>query len=221
MSMNFASARRQMIDSQLLPNKITSDVVVDAFASVPRELFVPETKRTIAYADEAIEVAPGRYLIEPMILARLIHEAGPGPDDVALVVGGTTGYAAAVLAQIVSTVIMVEPDAALAEAASATLDSLQIDTVAVTSGACDSGSPKNGPYDIILVDGALPDIPDTLVSQLADGGRLATVLEDPATGGLGRATVLSRHGDGAGTRTFADLGTPVLPGFERPAAFVF
>jgi protein-L-isoaspartate(D-aspartate) O-methyltransferase len=221
MSMDFKAARRHMIDSQLLPNRITDDAVVDAFAAVPRELFVPDAKRTIAYADEAVEVAPGRYLLEPMALARLVHECAPRRADVALIVGGATGYAAAILARLVSTVIMVEPDAALADAAARTLDQLEIDTVAVTTGACAEGSPKNAPFDVILVDGAVPEIPDALVGQLADGGRLGAILEGRGAGGLGSAVVLARHGGGTGMRTFADLGTPTLPGFERPAAFVF
>ena len=221
MSMDFRSACRHMIDSQLLPNKITSDSIVFAFETVPREAFVPDEKQAVSYSDESIRVGTGRYLMEPMILARLIQESGPGRDDVALVVGGTTGYAAAILSRVVSTVIMVEPSEEMAARAQTNLESLEIDTVAVTTGDWDVGSAKNAPFDLIIIDGAVSYIPDGLVAQLADGGRLAAVVQSEGAGGLGRATIVSRHGGGAGKRIFADLGTPLLPGADRVPAFAF
>ncbi|MHC8509274.1 MAG: protein-L-isoaspartate O-methyltransferase family protein [Rhodospirillales bacterium] len=222
MPMDYSAARRRMIDCQLLPNRVNSDAVIEAFDAAPRELFLPEDKRPLAYSDEAVEAAPGRYLMEPMILARLIEESAPRPNDVALVAGGATGYAAAVLARLVSTVIMVEPSEALANQASETLAALGFDTVAVTAGPCAGGAPKHAPFDLILVDGALADIPETLTAQLAEGGRLAAVVESGGAGGLGRGVIVSRHAGVFSTRAFADLGTPCLPGLEKaPAAFVF
>jgi len=221
MSMDFRSACRHMIDSQLLPNKVTSDAIVAAFEWVPRETFVPDAKKMIAYADESLGVGSGRYLMEPMILARLIQESAPQRDDVALVVGGTTGYAAAILARIVSTVIMVEPSEEFADKATETLERLEINNVAVTTGRWDAGSPKNAPFDLILIDGAVNHVPDSLREQLSDGGRLVGVIQSQDAGGLGRAVITSRHGGGAGTREFADVGTPLLPGTKREEAFVF
>lgn len=216
----FAEARRQMVLTQLRPNKVIDEQVIDAMASVPREQFVPKAYRGVAYMDEDVAVGPGRFVMEPMILARLIQEAEPQASDVALVVGSATGYDAAVLARIVNTVIGLEADAALSQQASQTLQALGIDNVVVVEGALKEGLPKQAPFNLILLAGAVPEIPPALLDQIGDGGRLVGVLR-PEGAPIGQAVYVKRSGHLFAQRVLFDAGTPLLPGFERPAGFVF
>ncbi|MCW0233167.1 MAG: protein-L-isoaspartate O-methyltransferase [Ferrovibrio sp.] len=216
----FAEARRQMVLTQLRPNKVIDEQVIDAMAALPREQFVPKTYRGVAYMDEDVAVAPGRYLMEPMVLARLLQEAEIQPAEVALVVGAATGYEVAVLARLTSTVIGLESDATLSQLAGQTLQALGIDNTALVEGALKDGLAKQGPFNIILLAGAVPEISPALLDQLADGGRLIGVLRAPEAP-IGQAVLIKRAGNLFPQRVLFDAGTPVLPGFERPAAFVF
>ena len=143
--MDYAKARRHMVDSQILPNRVTDPRIIAAMESLPREAFVPEDRKGVAYVDEAIPVGNGRHLMEPMVVARLLQTAEPNEDDVALVVGSATGYTAAVLAKMISAVVVVESDAGLVAQASSTLSELGIDNVAVMEGALSEGYPKQAP----------------------------------------------------------------------------
>lgn len=216
----FAEARRQMVLTQLRPNKVIDDQVIDAMAALPREQFVPKAYRGVAYMDEDVAVAPGRFLMEPMVLARLLQEADLQPADVALVVGAATGYDTAVLARIINTVIGLEADAALAQQAGQTIQALGIDNVVMVEGALGEGLPKHGPFNLILLSGAVPEISQALLDQLAEGGRLIGVVRK-AGAPIGQAVIVKRSGNLFSQRVLFDAGTPVLPGFERPAAFVF
>lgn len=216
----FAEARRQMVLTQLRPNKVIDEQVIDAMAALPREQFVPKAYRGVAYMDEDVAVAPGRYLMEPMVLARLLQEAEIQPAEVALVVGSATGYEVAVLARLTSTVIGLENDAALNQLAGQTLQALGIDNTALVEGALKDGLAKQGPFNIILLAGAAPEISPALLDQLADGGRLIGVLRAPDAP-IGQAVLIKRAGNLFPQRILFDAGTPILPGFERPAAFVF
>ena len=179
----FAEARRHMVASQLRPNKVTDDRLTDAMEAVPRELFVPKALRGVAYLDEDIEIAEGRHLMEPMVLARLLQAAGVRADDIVLDVGCASGYSTAVIARLAGTVVGVESDAELAARATGLLTDLEVDNAAVVEGAFDAGLPDQGPYDIIVLNGAVPDVPAALLDQLADGGRLlAVVRADRPTG---------------------------------------
>jgi protein-L-isoaspartate(D-aspartate) O-methyltransferase len=216
----FAEALRKMVLTQLRPNKVIDEQVIDAMAALPREQFVPKGYRGVAYMDEDVAVAPGRYLMEPMVLARLLQEAEIQPSEVALVVGAATGYEVATLARLTSTVIGLESDAALSQLAGATLQGLGIDNVALVDGALKDGLPKQGPFNIILLAGAVPEISPALLDQLADGGRLIGVLR-AAGAPIGQAVIVKRTGSLFPQRVLFDAGTPVLPGFERPTGFVF
>ncbi|WP_341899252.1 protein-L-isoaspartate O-methyltransferase [Ferrovibrio terrae] len=216
----FAEARRQMVLTQLRPNKVIDEQVIDAMAALPREQFVPKTYRGVAYMDEDVAVAPGRYLMEPMVLARLLQEAEIQPSEVALVVGAATGYEVAVLAKLTSTVIGLEADAVLSQLAGATLQGLGIDNVALVEGALKDGLAKQGPFNIILLAGAVPEISPALLDQLAEGGRLIGVLR-AADAPIGQAVIVKRNGSLFPQRVLFDSGTPGLPGFDRPAGFVF
>lgn len=208
-----------MVESQIRTNKVTDQRVIAAFEAVPRELFVDEAKRGIAYIDEDLEVAPGRYLMEPMVLARLLQAAVPRPGDIALDIGCASGYSTAVLAQLVETVVGVESDRALRDEANRTLNALDADNAVVVEGELDAGYQKQAPYDVIVFQGAVSAVPDVVKRQLSDGGRLVAVVCDE--GGIGRATLMQRSGDGFSARILFDAGTPLLPGFAREAGFVF
>lgn len=216
----YALARRQMVLSQLRPNRVIDERVIEAMSALPREQFVPKSYRGVAYMDEDVAVAPGRFLMEPMVLARLLQEAELQASDIALVVGCATGYDVAVLAKIVNTVIGLESDTALAQQASQTLQALGIDNVAVVEGALKDCLPKQGPFNVILLSGAVPEISPNLLEQLAEGGRLVGVVRPPEAP-IGQAMIVKRAGNLFPRRVLFDAGTPPLPGFERPAGFVF
>ncbi|WP_374305225.1 protein-L-isoaspartate O-methyltransferase [Ferrovibrio sp.] len=217
---HFAEARRQMVLTQLRPNKVIDEQLIAAMAALPREQFVPKAYRGVAYMDEDVAVAPGRYLMEPMVLARLLQEAEIQSGEVALVVGSSTGYELGVLARLCSTVIGLEADSALAQQAGQTLQALGIDNTAIVEGTLKDGLAKQGPFNVILLAGAVPEIPAGLLAQLADGGRLVGVVR-PAGAPIGQAVLVKRSGDLFPQRVLFDAGTPTLPGFERPAGFVF
>jgi len=216
---HFTVARRHMVDSQLRPNKVTNDRLAQAMEQVPRELFVPKSLRGVAYLDEDIEIADGRHLMEPMVLARLLQAADVRGDDIVLDVACGSGYSTAVIARLAGTVVGVESDVALAERATALLTDLEVDNAAVVEGAFDAGLPDQGPYDVILLNGAVPAPPPALLDQLADGGRLVAVIRGDRP--TGQAIRFSRHGDGVTRKVLFDATCPPLPGFAAPAGFVF
>jgi protein-L-isoaspartate(D-aspartate) O-methyltransferase len=215
---DFAAARKQMVDAQLLPNKVTDARLIEAMGAVPRELFLPEALRGVAYVDEDVQVAPGRYVIEPMVFARLLQAAAIRSTDAVLDVGCATGYSAAVLSRLAGVVVAVEEDAALAAQASANLAAADAENAAVTTTALNGGYPVQAPYDVIVLEGAVEDVPAALFDQLAEGGRLAAVI---AGRGIGKATLYTRTGGVIGHRQLFDAGLPPLPGFAREAGFVF
>jgi len=215
---DFATARHNMVESQIRPNRVTDERLIAAMAAVPREAFVPKELRGVAYVDEAIAIGEGRYLMEPMVIARLMQAAAPTAGDLALSIGCGTGYAAAVLSQLVGAVVAVESDSALAQQATRTLTGMGIDTVAVIEGGLRDGFPDQAPFDIIFFDGAVGEIPESVSSQLAEGGRLVAVV---AGNGVGKGVQVTRRRGILTSREVFDAGTPLLPGFERKRAFVF
>lgn len=218
--MDYALARLNMVESQIRTNKVTDPDVVGAFESIPRELFVPKARRGIAYMDEALEIGAGRYMLEPMVLARLLQVAAPQPADVALDVACGTGYATALLSRLVSTVVGVDDAAELVERGNGILSGLEIDNAALVAGVLSAGYAKQAPYNVILVNGGVEFVPDTLFAQLADGGRLVTV-EGGTPVGPGVAVLYEKRGNRVGRRILFDAGTPMLSGFRREPGFVF
>lgn len=216
--MDFTAARHNMVENQIRPNRVTDPLVLSAMAELPRETFVPKELQSIAYVDEDIAIGPGRYLMEPMVLALLLQAAEVRSTDVVLDIGCGTGYAAAVLAPMASTVVALESDAGLAARAAETLADLELDTVDVVAGRLDNGYPKQAPYDVIFFGGAVSRVPSVITDQLADGGRLVAVI---AGDGLGKGTLLTRHGDAVSRREMFDAGTPFLPGFAPVPTFTF
>lgn len=217
---DFALARRNMIDGQLRPNRVTNDRLLTAMADLPRERFLPEATRAVAYVDDDVPVGHGRYLMEPMVLARLVQALQPGPHERALVVGSGRGYGAALLSRLTKSVVAVEADIELAKAAEALAKELAIDSLTHKVGAMEQGAPEAAPFDLILIEGAVRQIPQGLMDQLADGGRLVTVLAGPP-GALGVAQLYLKEGGVVSGRDLFEAGTPILPGFAPPARFTF
>lgn len=217
--MDYAAARLNMVESQVRPNRVTDPRIVMAMLELPRENFVPKPLRGIAYVDEDIHIGDGRYLMEPMVLARLLQAAEITLNDVVLEIGTATGYGAAVMSRLASTVVALESDAAMAKAASTRLTDLGIDNVAVVEGTLAQGYPKQAPYNVIVLSGGVEHIPSVITDQLAEGGRLVAVVVPP--GQPGRATLASRIGGSVSTRVIFDASCPLLPGFTRDAGFVF
>ena len=216
--MDYAIARQHMVDSQVRTNKVTDERLIEAIRILPRERFVPERARPRAYLDDDVEIAPGRYLMEPMVTARLIQAAESKPDDIVLVVGAGTGYAAALLAKLVNTVVALESEPALAQRAGAAFSELSIDNATVVEGPLNAGCAKHAPYNIIHLDGAIEQVPAALANQLADGGRMVGVQLDR---GVGRATLWIKTGNSISRRVLFDANVAPLPGFAAPAGFVF
>src|SRR5215831_3501428 len=190
---DFALARRNMINSQLRPNRVTNARLLAAVEEVPRERFLPEPLRAVAYADDDVPLGNGRFLMEPMVLARLIQALQTEPDDSALVVASGRGYGAAVLARLVNSVVALESDPMLAAAAEQTAKELGVERVRPIVGPMEQGKPDSAPYNAILIEGAVQVIPQAILDQLAEGGRLSTVLAGPP-GALGVAQVFVKEG---------------------------
>jgi protein-L-isoaspartate(D-aspartate) O-methyltransferase len=215
---DYAAQRFNMVESQVRACDVPDTRIQQAMLEVPRERFVPAAKRSLAYAEAAVEVVPGRFLIEPRTLAKLLYIADAGPSDRALVVGCTTGYAAAVLARLVSRVTALETDADLVRVASEMLPAVGVRNAAVVQGSLADGHRAAAPYDVILLDGGVETVPEAILAQLADGGRLVAVIQQ---GTQGRAHVYLRAGAHVGDRPGFDAAAPLLPGFRKPVGFVF
>jgi protein-L-isoaspartate(D-aspartate) O-methyltransferase len=215
----FKVARAHMLESQLRPNKVTDDRVLNAFASIRRELFVPEHLRPVAYIDEDLPLGGGRYLMEPMVAARLLQAAAIARTEAALIVGAGTGYEAAVTAMLARSVLALEEDPELARRARAALVEHAIASVSVVEGPLDEGYRPRAPYDVILFGGGVVEIPPDIAAQLADGSRLLAVVK-PGNG-TSRATLVTRTGGVLARRVIFDAAIPVLPGFASKPAFEF
>ncbi|HET7412568.1 MAG TPA: protein-L-isoaspartate O-methyltransferase [Pararhizobium sp.] len=221
--MDFATARIKMVDNQIRTTDVTSYAVIDAFMTVPREAFVPDRFKPLAYIDRDIEITPAgtgklRYLMEPSPLAKLIQLAAVGPDDVVLDIGCGTGYTSAILSLLATSVVALESDEQLAATATETLASLGYDNVAVVTGPLSDGYRSEGPYDVIFVGGAVEEVPGALFDQLREGGRLVTV---EGIGNASRARLYLREEGAIGERASFNTSVKPLPGFERPETFVF
>lgn len=221
---DFATARRMMVDGQVRPNDVTDLRIIAAMLEVPRERFLPAPKTALAYLDldipilEAPDGRPRRRLLKPMLLAKMIQAAEIRDDDSVLDVGCATGYSCAVISSLARTVVALEEDATLALAAKENLYALGITTVSVETGPLTAGYPARAPFDVILLEGASEIEPQSLFPQLRDGGRLVCV----RGGAAGGKAVLYRRagGDVSGWPIF-DATASVLPGFAAAPAFVF
>lgn len=216
---DYAAARLTMVETQLRTNKVTDEAVLDAFLSVPRERFVPAGLRGTAYVDDHLALGGGRYLIEPMVHARLLQLAEIGRGDRVLEVGCATGYGTALLARLARSVVAIESEIELAHQAMARLRELGIGNAAVVDAPLTAGYPGRAPYDAIVIAGAVARIPDAIAHQLADRGRLVTVLQEGAA--VARAVLMTSAGGVLSRRPCFDAAVPMLPGFQAEPSFVF
>lgn len=224
MESDYSGQRLRMVDGQLRTTDVTSPAVLEAMLSVAREEFLDASKRPLAYIDEDLVVLPAgrdspvRYLMEPSPFAKLIQLAEIDPSDFVLDVGCSTGYSAAVLSRLASSVVALESDGTLADAAAANLTRLGHDNVAVVRGALEQGYAAEAPYDVIFLGGSVQFVPDALLAQLKEGGRLVAV---EGSGNAGRARLYLRSGDTVAARNAFNCAIKPLPGFERAPAFEF
>ncbi len=216
----YAASRRTMIECQIRPNRVYDSRVIGAMAELPREAFLPRAMRGVAYVDEDIPLGYGRFLMEPMVLAKLAQAAEVSAADRALVIGCGPGYSAALMARLAKRVVAVEADAILADQAKAAMTEFGILNVTVIRGPHAQGYAPDAPYDVILFDGAAGQIPQALIGQLAPSGRLVAVVPGVVMG-AGKGTLVRRTGTGVSTRIVFDANAPTLPGLEKEAAFVF
>ena len=207
-----------MVDTQVRPSDVTKFPIIDAMLAVPREDFVPIARREAAYMGENVPLSGGRVLLEPRTLAKMLDALDVGPEDLVLDIGTGMGYSAALLARMVEAVVALEEDEALARDAEDALGAIGADNVAVVEGPLHEGSAKHGPYNVILLQGGVETVPQAILDQLRDGGRIAAIFMDGALGTcrIGHAT------DGAVSWRYAfNASAPVLPGFEAAHEFAF
>jgi len=218
---SFAASRTKMVDSQLRTEGVTDYGLLAAMGSVPRELFVPPTLKPFAYIDNDIvlkRAGEPRCMMQPASLGRLLQLAEISNSDNALDVGAGTGYGAAVMARLARSVVALESDPELAATARQTLAALNVTNAKVISNSLEAGAAADGPYDVILLEGAVPRVPTSLLAQLSEGGRLVAVIGE---GWSAVATLFRKSGDDIGRRPAFNLALQPLPGFRQPASFVF
>ena len=212
---NYEHMRRAMVASTLRTTGVNDPRVLAAIGAVPRERFVPEGRASAAYADTLVPLVDGRELNSPMSLGRMLNEVSPQEGERALVIAAATGYAAAVLERMVGSVVAVEEDRRLVEAARGALSG---SAVKLVEGPLTEGYHEGAPYDLILIDGAVEFVPQAIIDQLVDGGRLAAALLDR---GVSRIAIGRRVGDAFGMAPMADSASASLPGFIKPKSFSF
>jgi protein-L-isoaspartate(D-aspartate) O-methyltransferase len=215
---DYAVAREAMVDRQVRPADVTRYPIIAAMLAVPRELFVPAEVRPVAYLGEHVPIAPGRVLLDPRVFAKMLDALNVGPADLVLDVGCGLGYSTAVLACMAEAVVALESDPAMAAEAEALLAAQSVDNAVVQAGPLEAGVPAHGPFDAIIVEGALEVLPDALGRQLKPGGRIAAIVVD---GSRGQAQLGLMAEDGIDWRRVFDATAPVLPGFAKAKAFVF
>lgn len=214
-------ARKNMVDGQIHTHGVITPEILQAFESVPREQFVPELFTKNAYNDEDIPLGHNRYLMEPAVHARLIQALELTADDVALDIGGGTGYGAAILSSIVSTVVVLESEKELAKKAIRLWEKLGLCNIAIFEGALQKGHAENAPYDSIIINGAVSDVPQEILEQIAPNGRLVAIVKEPSHV-MGEARLYQKDEDGhVSFYTLFEAGTPYLQGFEPRPQFNF
>jgi protein-L-isoaspartate(D-aspartate) O-methyltransferase len=218
---DFAAARRMMVDCQVRTSDVTDQRIIAAMQDLPRERFVPERNASLAYLDLDVAVTsgtPARRLLKPMVLAKLVHAAEIGPQDRVLDVACATGYSTALLARLARNVVALDEDVTLARHARENLAAVGAGNAEVVSGPLPDGWQAGAPYDVIFVNGAAEVVPDRLLRQLAEGGRLVGVVgRAPAS----KAVLYLASGGQASALPVFDAAAPPLPGFAEPPAFVF
>lgn len=208
-----------LVIGQIQPNHVTDRRVLEAFLRVPRDCFVPDHLKSVAYVDEDIEIKPKRYLLEPMVLARLINLAEIEPSDTVLDIGCGTGYSSAVLCKLSSFVVAVEEDSVLADLAIANLQGMGADNVLVVCAPLTQGYARQAPYQAIVLNGTVEEVPSMILDQLGERGRLVCVRTLDGTTGQG--IVMQKNNGQTTIKDVFDATVPSLPGFQKTKSFVF
>ena len=208
--------RVMMVDTQIRPSDVTKFPIIDAMLTVKREDFVPSASRMTAYMDGPVPLSNGRSMLEPRVFAKLLDFLDVQPDELVLDLGSGLGYSAAVLSRLAQAVVAVEEDEALAAEAESQLSAAEADNVAVITGALVDGAQKHGPYDVIVLQGAVSAIPTNLIEQLKDGGRIAAIFMD---GALGTCRIGFMNAGSVTWRDVFNATADILPGFEAVEEF--
>jgi protein-L-isoaspartate(D-aspartate) O-methyltransferase len=215
---SFEQRRTMMVDTQVRPADVTRFPIIEAMLAVPREHFVPAARREAAYAGENIEIAPDRVVLEPRTIAKMLDALDIQPDAVVLIVGAGLGYSTALAARMAEAVVALEEDEDLAREAETALAEEGVLNAAVIHGPLAAGAPQHGPYDAILIEGAVEVLPETFADQVREGGRIVCLFQEGALG----TVRLGYKGEGALSWRYAfNAGAPVLPGFRAAPAFQF
>ncbi|WP_037293009.1 protein-L-isoaspartate O-methyltransferase family protein [Roseobacter sp. CCS2] len=213
---DYTSRRTMMVDTQVRPSDVTKFPIIDAMLAVPREAFVPDAKREAAYVGENLDIGGGRVMLEARTLAKMIDALDIQPQHVVLDIACGLGYSTAVLARMSDFVVAVEDDAARAQEAQSILSQQGADNAAVMTAELNAGAAKSGPYDIIILQGAAEQVPETLLDQLREGGRIAAVFSE---GTLGVVRIGHKIDGVVNWRFSFNASAPVLAGFEKDTAF--
>ncbi len=213
---DFASRRTMMVDTQVRPSDVTKFPIIDAMLHVPREDFVPAAKREAAYMGENIELGGGRMVLEPRTLAKMLDALNIERHELVLDIGAAYGYSSAVVARMAEAVIAVEEDETMAAEATEALSAEGADNVVVHVGPLGVGAPEHGPYDVVMIEGGVAQVPDELLAQVKEGGRIAALFMQ---GALGEMRIGYKHGGKISWRMAFNAGAGVLPGFARDHAF--
>lgn len=213
---DYAARRTMMVDTQVRPSDVTKFPIIDAMLSVPREVFVPRALRETAYVGENVELGGGRVVLEPRTLAKMLDAVAIKGDEIVLDVGPALGYSTAVMARMAELVVAVEDQDAFADEAQSLLSEHGADNVVIHQGPLTAGAPEHGPYDVIVIEGAVQQVPAELLDQLKDGGRIAVLFMEGALG----VVRIGYKVDGETSWRFAfNAGAPLLPGFEKQPEF--
>lgn len=213
---DFASRRRTMVDTQVRPSDVTKFPIIEAMLRVPREEFVPDDKIEAAYVGENLTLDKGRVLLDPRTLSKMLDALEITPADLVLDIGCGTGYSSALMQGMAQAVVGLEEDDALAKSAESALARSGADSVVLVKGNLTDGATEHAPYDVMILQGGIEEFPQTLIGQLAEGGRVCALFMD---GALGVVRLGVRKGDVIGWRDIFNAAAPVLPGFEKAQAF--
>ncbi|MBK6897577.1 MAG: protein-L-isoaspartate O-methyltransferase [Alphaproteobacteria bacterium] len=220
MTADYQKARENMVDCQIHTAGVLSPGLLQSFMSVPRELFVPDKMRGIAYSDGAVALGKGRFMIECMTLAKLLQAVRLEPSDMVLDVGAGTGYSSAILSPLVMSVVALDDKKTL-EKAARNWEKLGCPNIIAAEGELRAGAPAHAPYSLILLNGAVDALPQNLLGQLAPGGRLAGIVKR-AGETLGCAVLAEKlEGGHISSRSLFEADASYLPGFAPSSAFVF
>lgn len=213
---DFAARRTMMVDTQVRPSDVTKYPIIEAMLHVPREEFVPASQREAAYMGENIELGGNRVILDPRTLAKMLDALDIHENDLVLDVGCAHGYSSAVIARLAEAVVAVESDPEMAGEAQESLSRSNADNVVVQVGELVKGAPEHAPFDVIVVQGGVVDLPDGLLEQLKDEGRIAALFMD---GALGEVRIGYKIDGQINWRRAFNAGAPILPGFEKQAVF--